>query len=136
MILRMAWNLVSELKLVEWLDIQFIEDSRGQLSVIESNLIPFPPARFFFTAVKGKNRERGGHAHKECWQLLFCISGQVDVCVVSTNGTEIYGLSQDGRALLIPPGNWSKQVFQDNHSVLGVIASHIYDAGDYVYEIY
>ena len=126
---------MSELRRVEWLDIQFIEDSRGQLSVIESNLIPFLPDRFFFTTVKGENTERGGHAHRECWQLLFCISGQIDVQVVMTDGSEIYGLSQDGRALLVPPGNWCKQIFRDVHSVLGVIASHPYDAEDYVYEI-
>jgi hypothetical protein len=126
---------VSELRQVEWLEIQCLADSRGTLSLIESAVIPFTPARFFFTSVEGENRERGGHSHKECWQLLFCLSGQVDVHVVTTNSTKNYGLSQDGRALLVPPGIWCKQVFRDVNSVLGVIASHPYDAMDYVYEI-
>lgn len=126
---------MSELGQVEWLNIQLIEDSRGQLSVIESSQIPFTPARFFITTVKGENRERGGHAHKECWQLLFCITGQIDVHVVTADTSKIYELSQDGRALMIPAGNWCKQIFQDVHSVLGVIASHPYDSEDYVYEI-
>lgn len=126
---------MSELRGIEWLQIQFIGDSRGSLSLIESNSIPFIPARFFFTKVEGENRERGGHSHKECWQILFCLSGQVDVQVITTNGSKKYALSLDGRALLIPPGIWCKQVFRDVHSVLGVLASHPYDEGDYVYEI-
>jgi hypothetical protein len=120
---------------VRWLDIQFIEDNRGQLLVIESAQIPFPPARFFTTSVIGENRERGGHSHKDCWQVLFCISGEIEVQVVTKNSSEIYALKVGGSALLIPAGYWCKQIFRDAHSVLGAIASHAYDAADYVYEI-
>lgn len=126
---------MNEIEPVEWLDIQHIEDGRGQLSVIESSQIPFSPSRFFMSTVKGENRERGGHSHKECWQLLFCISGQIDVHIVKTDESVIYALSQDGRALLIPAGNWCKQIFRDAHSVLGVIASHPYDSEDYSYSV-
>lgn len=126
---------MSKLSLVEWLNLQFIEDSRGQLLVVESDQIPFSPARFFMTSVQGDVRERGGHSHKECWQILFCISGEIEVHVVTKKATEVYSLKQDGRALMIPPGYWSKQVFQDVHSVLGAIASHSYDSDDYVYEV-
>lgn len=126
---------MNELEPVGWLDIQFIEDSRGQLLVIESVQIPFSPTRFFTTSVKGENRERGGHSHKDCWQVLFCISGEIEVQVVRKKSTEIYALKEGGSALLVPPGNWCKQIFRDAHSVLGAIASHAYDAADYVYEI-
>ena len=126
---------MSEMDLVVWLDLQFIEDGRGQLLVIESGQIPFPPARFFMTTVRGEVRERGGHSHEECWQILFCISGEIEVHVVTKKATQIYSLKQDGRALMIPPGYWSKQIFRDVHSVLGAIASHPYDPDDYIYEV-
>jgi hypothetical protein len=126
---------MSEVNLVEWLDLQFIEDSRGQLLVIESSQMPFSPARFFLTTVLEEVRERGGHSHKECWQILFCISGEIEVHVVTNKATEIYLLKRDGRALMIPPGYWSKQIFRNVNSVLGAIASHQYDSDDYVYEI-
>lgn len=126
---------MSEVSRVKWLDMQILEDGRGQLTVIESSQIPFTVARFFFTTVKGENRERGGHAHRECWQLLFCITGQIDVHVVTTDGLKIYRLLQDGRSLVVPAGNWCKQIFRDADSVLGVIASHPYDSADYMYEI-
>ena len=126
---------MSELDLVEWLNLQFIEDSRGRLLAIDSGQLPFFPSRFFMTSVRGEVRERGGHSHKESWQILFCISGEIEVHVVTKNATEKYSLKQDGCALVIPPGYWSKQVFQDVNSVLGAIASHPYDPDDYVYEL-
>jgi len=125
---------MNDLLPIEWLDIKFVEDSRGQLSAIESSQIPFPPSRFFITAVKGDSRERGGHSHKECWQVLFCISGEIEVHVVTKHDIRIYSLKQDGRALVIPPGYWCKQIFRNVHSILGVIASHPYDSTDYVYQ--
>lgn len=116
-----------------WIVFETFEDSRGVLEVIESSKLPFRPARFFFTSVNEDGAERGSHAHKECWQILFCLSGEIEVQRVWSSGSEVYHLRANGKALVIPPGNWCREVFITKQSLMGVIASHSYDPTDYMY---
>ncbi len=118
---------------VYWIDFEVFNDPRGDLTVVESRRLPFAPARFFFSSVHEDSTERGAHAHKECWQILFCISGEIDVYRTWKSGSEVYHLRSDGKALVVPPGNWCKQVFHSSKSILGVIASHSYNPDDYIY---
>jgi hypothetical protein len=109
-------------------------DNRGKLTVVETNEIPFLPLRYFFSTVKNNLIERGGHSHKECSQILFCLAGAIKViCLWEEEKLEVE-LHPGIEALLVPPGVWCKEVFITSDSILGVLASHPYDPGDYIYE--
>jgi len=125
----------NELSPIAWLNLQNHVDDRGLLRVVDLEEIPFTPRRFFSITVSAINQERGGHSHIECWQMLFCVAGDIEVHVSIDESISIFRLSENGPGLVIPPGYWSKQVFQNPSSVLGVMASHPYDPNDYIYEI-
>lgn len=110
-------------------------DTRGMLTVVEANQLPFIPARYFFSTVHQKFTERGGHSHKTCSQILFCLAGSIHVTCLWGNEKLVVDLSPGIEALLVPPGVWCKQVFTTADSLLGVLASHPYESSDYIYEM-
>ena len=117
-----------------WIDFFVREDNRGQILVTNFDDLPFSPKRIFYTSVNASGQERGGHSHKACWQILFCLNGEVEIKCIWPGGFKVYNLTKFGQALLIPPGIWSKQSFSSDAAILGVIASHLYDPSDYVYQ--
>ena len=61
------------------LSIPKIEDPRGNLSVIENNVIPFEIKRVYYLYDVPSGAERGGHSHKEQQEFLVALSGSFDV---------------------------------------------------------
>ena len=110
-------------------------DTRGMLTVVETNQLPFIPVRYFFSTVDQEFTERGGHSHKTCSQILFCLAGSINVTCLWGNEKLVVDLKPGIEALLVPPGVWCKQVFATADSLLGVLASHLYESSDYIYEM-
>ncbi|MBP7948763.1 MAG: FdtA/QdtA family cupin domain-containing protein [Verrucomicrobiales bacterium] len=108
-------------------------DERGPLCVLGQGAaaLPFVPQRLFFTSgVKGTRR--GEHAHRQCAQLLICTSGRLTVLVDDGWCQEEILLCSPQEALLIPPMIWAEQFDHSPGTVLLVLASHAYDAADYL----
>ena len=61
------------------LSIPKIEDPRGNLSVIENNVIPFEIKRVYYLYDVPSGAERGGHSHIEQKEFLIALSGSFDV---------------------------------------------------------
>jgi dTDP-4-dehydrorhamnose 3,5-epimerase-like enzyme len=77
---------------------------------------------------------RGEHAHRECHQFLLCVHGQVSVEVRGSTIEKTW-LSEPSMGLYVPPMHWvSLDDFGDD-SVLLVLASHPYDANDYIRDL-
>ncbi len=74
---------------------------------------------------------RGKHAHKNCWQTLVNIMGNLKISV--DDGHEIFeiNLENHGEAVTIPPMYWCTQTYSED-TYLMVFCSKSYDENDYI----
>ena len=77
---------------------------------------------------------RGGHAHKECLEVIIAASGSFTVTLDDGYQKKTYLLNRPDQGLLVNTGVW--RTLQDfaAGSVCFVLASDLYDADDYIYE--
>jgi UDP-2-acetamido-3-amino-2,3-dideoxy-glucuronate N-acetyltransferase len=110
-----------------------IRDLRGNLSARELGQgLPFEPKRYFVVLDVPTRRVRGEHAHRRCAQLLVCLKGSVACVVDDGKGREEIALDSPEIALHVPPMVWAVQYKYSDDAVLLVLASHEYDADDYI----
>lgn len=108
-------------------------DLRGALTACEMESdLPFQPKRFFLVHNVPSTESRGSHAHKECHQILFCVSGQVRAIVDDGIVRHEFLLDSPSKGLYMPPMIWGTQYEYSAHAVLLVLASHSYDPADYI----
>ena len=108
------------------------EDLRGSLMATEFGELPFAPARLFTVfAVRGEHI-RGSHAHRECHQFMVCAAGTLSCVVDDGDAREEILLDGPGIGLYLPPMIWGTQYKYSADAVLLVLASHPYDAADYI----
>lgn len=108
-------------------------DLRGAIAVGELGKgLPFPPRRFFTVFDVPGEHVRGEHAHRECHQLLVCVHGRIAVVLDDGRAREQVVLDRPTLALHIPPLVWAVQYGHTSSAVLLVLASHEYDAADYI----
>ena len=105
--------------------------SQGTLRVIEGNDVPFSIQRVF-TVLADIDGKRGEHAHKECNQLLTCVSGAIDLLCDDGNQRQTIKLRPDSDGVWVKSGIWAEQTYLENHSVLLVICDQPYDESDYI----
>jgi len=115
------------------IDIPKISSDKGSLSVAESNLsIPFNIKRVYFTYDIPSGAERGGHAHKELYQLIIAASGSFDVNIDDGKSRKKIFLNSPSKGLLITPGIWRELNNFSTGGVVLVLASMLYDEHDYI----
>jgi dTDP-4-dehydrorhamnose 3,5-epimerase-like enzyme len=106
---------------------------RGSLVVAElGQHLPFQPKRIFLVHHVPSEKVRGEHAHRECHQLLFCVSGSVRVLADDGQTRQEFVLSDPSKGLHLGPLTWGTQYKYTDNAVLLVFASHGYDASDYI----
>jgi len=104
----------------------------GSLTSIENSKdIPFDVKRIFYLYDIPGGENRGGHAHKECHQMLVAASGAFDVKVSDGKNEKIYRLDRPYYGLHIPPGVWAEELNFSSGSICLVLTSHAFDENDY-----
>lgn len=116
------------------LSIPKIEDPRGNLSVIENDVIPFEIKRVYYLYDVPSGAERGGHSHKEQYEFLVALSGSFDVIINDGNQQKIVTLNKPFEGLLITNGIWREIKNFSSGAVCLVIASDVFSEEDYVRE--
>jgi hypothetical protein len=105
----------------------------GNITVIENQgTIPFEVNRIYYLYDIPGGEERGGHAHKELRQLIVAASGSFDVVLDDGNVKRAITLNRPYHGLLVVPGIWRELNDFSSGSVCLVLASHKYDATDYI----
>jgi dTDP-4-dehydrorhamnose 3,5-epimerase-like enzyme len=114
------------------LSIPKIEDPRGNLSVIEKNVVPFEIKRVYYLYDVPSNAERGGHSHKEQQEFLVALSGSFDVILNDGKNQKTVTLNKPFQGLIIPNGIWRELKNFSSGSVCLVIASDVFEEADYI----
>lgn len=105
----------------------------GNLTVVEGfKELPFDIRRIFYIYDVPGGAERGGHSHKECASFLVAVSGSFNVEITDGVDKHVFTLNRSNMGLYIAPGIWNTLNNFSSGSVALAIASHDYDADDYV----
>ena len=106
---------------------------KGNISVVENEYtIPFSVKRVYYLYDVPGGESRGGHAHKELQQLIIAASGSFNVTLDDGNVKRKFTLNRPYHGLLVIPGIWRELDDFSSGSVCLVLASHLYDASDYI----
>ena len=111
-----------------------IEDPRGNLSVIEHNVIPFEIKRVYYLYDVPSGAERGGHSHREQHEFLVALSGSFDVILNDGKVEKTVSLNKPFEGLLITSGIWRELKNFSSGAVCLVIASDVFLEEDYIRE--
>lgn len=109
-----------------------IEEPRGNLSVIEKDIIPFDIKRVYYLYDVPSGSERGGHAHKKLKQFLIALSGSFDVVLNDGQSEKVITLNKPFEGLLINEGIWRELKNFSSGSVCLVVASEVFEEEDYI----
>lgn len=120
------------MKRVKLINIPKIEDSRGNLAVIEKDSIPFEIKRVYYLYDVPSDSYRGGHAHKEQSAVLIALSGSFEVVLDDGKKREMIMLNKPNIGLLIPTMIWRELQNFSSGSVCLVLASDTFDEADYI----
>lgn len=111
-----------------------IEDRRGNLAVIEKDVIPFTSKRVYYLFDVPSGASRGGHAHKNLLQFLIALSGSFDVILNDGETKTTFTLNRPDEGLLIPSGYWRELENFSSAGICLVLASEEFDEADYIRE--
>ena len=119
----------------QMIELHKITDPRGNLTVAENMKgIPFNIKRVYWVYDVPGGECRGGHAHKQLKQLLIAVSGSFHVTLDDGKEQQTYLLNHPYQALLIETGVWRTLDDFSSGAVCLVLASELYDEGDYIYD--
>ena len=114
------------------IDIPKIEDHRGNIAVIENQVLPYDVKRVYYLYDVPSTAARGGHAHKNLYQCLIALSGSFDVKLNDGTTTKTVTLNKPDKGLLITKGIWRELENFSSGAVCLVLASEVYLEEDYI----
>ena len=117
---------------IKVINIPKIEDPRGNLSVIEKEVVPFEIKRVYYLYDVPAGAERGGHSHKEQQEFLIALSGSFDVILNDGKVEKSVTLNKPFEGLLITNGIWRELKNFSSGAVCLVVASDVFSEADYI----
>lgn len=114
------------------LDITKVHDTRGNLSVIEGNAIPFEIKRVYYLYDIPSGARRGGHSHHMQQEFLVALSGSFNVVLNDGKESKTVTLNKPNQGLLIPNGIWRELENFSSGAVCLVFASEVFQEEDYI----
>ena len=113
--------------------LKLIHDDRGSLMPMEAQReVPFTIQRIFTVTPGRAGQNRGGHAHRECKQLILCLNGQCKLRCYDGRREVIFELAQPEVAIYVPPTIWVDQEYLTEDTIVMVVCDSLYDEADYI----
>lgn len=110
-----------------------IHNRVGNITIVEGEEnIPFSIRRIYYLYDIPGGESRGGHGHKELYQLIVAASGSFDVLLDDGTNKKIVKLNRPNYGILVVPGIWRELFEFSSGSVCLVLASCKYDENDYL----
>lgn len=105
----------------------------GNITAVHNNReIPFDTKRVFYLYDIPGGEDRGAHAHRKCHQFLIAASGSFEVLLNDGKVKRLVQLNRPYMGLHIPPMIWASEINFSSGAICLVLASHTYDADDYI----
>ncbi len=115
----------------EIIDVPTITDNRGSLSFVEyEQILSFVIKRVYW--LYDWQKERGGHAHKQLKQFIFCTHGSVELILDDSIKRESIVLDSPNKGVCITQPLWREIINFKNNPQLVILASDIYKEEDYI----
>ncbi|MBC5621842.1 sugar 3,4-ketoisomerase [Butyricimonas hominis] len=106
---------------------------KGNITVVENNLtVPFDVQRTYYLYDIPGGESRGGHAHRDLYQLVVAASGSFSVTLDDGSVKRTFVLNRPYQGLLIVPGIWRTLDDFSSGAVCLVLASQKYNEADYI----
>ena len=110
-----------------------IHNRAGNITIVEGQKnIPFDVRRIYYLYDIPGGEDRGGHAHKELYQLIVAASGSFNVLLDDGQNKKIVTLNRPDYGLMVVPGIWRELLEFSSGAICLVLASLKYDNNDYI----
>ena len=110
-----------------------VHNRAGNLTVIEGEEnLPFSVSRIYYLYDIPCGETRGGHAHRELYQLIVAASGSFNVLLDDGVNKKVVTLNRPDYGLLVVPGIWRELLEFSSGAMCLVLASHKYNESDYI----
>ena len=107
-------------------------DRKGNLTVVENkSTVPFDVRRVYYLYDVPGGVSRGGHAHRQLFQMIVAVSGSFSVTLDDGTVKRTFLLNRPYKGLLVVPGIWRTLDDFSSGAVCMVLASEGYDETDY-----
>lgn len=126
-------SYISDIHNCNVLELSKIHNRSGNITVIQNKLdLPFDVKRIYYLYDVPGGSDRGGHAHKNLYQLIVAASGCFDVILDDGKQKKIIQLNRPNFGLMVIPGIWGEIVNFSSGAICLVLASEKYDEFDYI----
>jgi hypothetical protein len=110
-----------------------IHNRAGNITIVEGQKnVPFDIQRVYYLYDIPGGEDRGGHAHKTLKQLIVAASGSFDILLSDGVNKKVVTLNRPDHGLLLVPGIWRELMEFSSGAVCLVLASDVYQQGDYI----
>ncbi len=128
-------SFVSDIHNCNVIELSKIHNPAGNITIIQNGEhLPFDVKRVYYLYDVPGGSERGGHAHKNLYQLIVAASGSFDVIIDDGRNKKIIQLNRPNFGLLVIPGIWREIVNFSSGAICFVLASEKYSEDDYIRE--
>jgi hypothetical protein len=115
------------------LELPVVADPQGNLTFIEQGRhVPFQITRVYHTYGIPGGAKRGGHAHRDCEELLVAMAGSFKVAIDDGAARGGFVLDRASVGLFLPRLIWRELVDFTPGAVCMVLASDYFDEEDYI----
>ena len=123
-------NEVSDCRILE---LDKNHKDKGNITVVENNnQIPFEINRAYYLYDVPGGEDRGGHAHKDLYQLIIAAGGSFDITLDDGINKKKITLNRPYQGLYVVPGIWRDINNFSSGSTCLVLASEKYSEDDYI----
>jgi hypothetical protein len=110
-----------------------IHNPAGNITIVQNGEHqPFNIQRIYYLYDVPGGSDRGGHAHKELYQLIVAASGSFDVILDDGKNKKTVELNRPYYGLLVVPGIWREIINFSSGAICLVLASSKYCPDDYI----
>jgi dTDP-4-dehydrorhamnose 3,5-epimerase-like enzyme len=126
-------NTASDVFSCNVVELSKIHNPAGNITIVQNDHdLPFNVRRVYYLYDVPSGSDRGGHAHKDLYQLIIAVSGSFDVVLDDGSKKKIVQLNRPNYGLMVVPGIWRELVNFSSGAVCLVLASQKYTDDDYV----